>query len=87
MACDQAAAESCLVWPGQLITAHWGVADPAAFAGSEDAKRRFFAHVYRELETRLKSFTNLDIEALGSAALRLRVEEIGRITLPLENER
>jgi protein-tyrosine-phosphatase len=41
--CDQAAAEQCPVWPGQPITAHWGVADPAAFEGTDDEKRRFFS--------------------------------------------
>ena len=50
--CDQAAAEQCPMWPGQPITAHWGVADPAAFAGTDDQKRRFLFSVYRELENR-----------------------------------
>jgi protein-tyrosine-phosphatase len=85
--CDQAAAEQCPVWPGQPVTAHWGVADPAVFQGSDDKKRHFFLHVYRELENRIRSFTNLDIDALDSRALRQRVEEIGTTRVPQESER
>ena len=80
--CDQAAAEECPVWPGQPITAHWGVKDPVAFQGSEDEKRRFFFRIYSELENRIKIFTSLRIEALDSFALSQRVREIGKIILP-----
>jgi arsenate reductase len=80
--CDQAAAEQCPVWPGQPITAHWGVSDPAAFQGSEEETRRFFFRIYRELENRIKIFTSLRIEALDSFALGQRVREIGKIKLP-----
>src|SRR5277367_5074362 len=80
--CDQAAAEQCPVWPGQPITAHWGVADPAAFAGTGDEKRRYFSRVYRELENRIKLFTSLRIDALDSFALQQRVNEIGKTRLP-----
>ena len=80
--CDRAAAEQCPFWPGQPITAHWGVADPAAFEGSDEEKRRFFFRIYRELENRIKIFTSLRIEALDSFALQQRVNEIGRIMLP-----
>lgn len=80
--CDQAAAEQCPFWPGQPITAHWGVADPAAFEGSDEEQRRFFLRVYRELENRIKLFTSLRIETLDSFALQQRVKEIGRIKLP-----
>ena len=80
--CDQAAAEACPVWPGQPITAHWGVADPAAFAGTEEEQRRFFSRVYRELENRIKLFISLPIESLDSFALRERVREIGTIKIP-----
>jgi protein-tyrosine-phosphatase len=79
--CDQAAAEQCPVWPGHPITTHWGVGDPAAFEGTEEEKRRFFSQVYRELENRVKIFTNLPIETLDSFALQQRVEEIGMTTL------
>jgi len=83
--CDQAAAERCPVWPGQPITAHWGVADPAAFEGTEDEKRRFFSRVYRELENRIKLFTSLRIDALDSFALQQRIKEIGRARLTDES--
>jgi protein-tyrosine-phosphatase len=80
--CDQVAGEVCPVWPGQPITAHWGVADPAAFVGPEEAKRRFFLRIYTELENRIKIFTSLRIETLDRFALEKRVREIGKITLP-----
>jgi len=80
--CDRAGAEQCPLWPGQPITAHWGVADPAAFEGSHEEKRRFFFRVYRELENRIKIFTSLRIEALDSFALQQRVKEIGKVKLP-----
>lgn len=80
--CDQAAAEPCPVWPGQPITAHWGVADPAAFYGTGEETRRFFFRIYRELENRIKVFASLRIEALDGFALRRRVREIGRTKLP-----
>ena len=79
--CDQAASEQCPVWPGQPITAHWGVADPAAFAGTEDEQRRFFWRIYRELENRIKVFTSLRFDALDSFTLRQRLTEIGQTKL------
>ena len=80
--CDQAAGEMCPVWPGQPITAHWGAADPAAFAGPDDATRRFFLKIYRELENRIKIFTSLRIESLDRFALERRVREIGKAQPP-----
>ena len=61
--CDAAAAEPCPLWPGKPITAHWGVADPAAFDGTDEEKRRFFFRTYRELEKRVKSFVKLKLDA------------------------
>lgn len=75
--CDQAAGEVCPVWPGQPITAHWGVADPAAFVGNEEQVRRFFHRTYSELENRIKIFASLRIEGLDRLALQQRVREIG----------
>ena len=69
------------------MTAHWGVPDPATFAGSEAARRRFFHRVYTELDNRIKIFTSLRIESLDSLALQERVREIGKIKLPVEGER
>lgn len=80
--CDRAAAEQCPLWPGQPITAHWGVTDPVAFEGSHEEKRRFFFCVYRELENRIKIFTSLRLEVLDSFALEQRVKEIGKVKLP-----
>src|SRR6202521_3847786 len=80
--CDNAAKEVCPVWPGQPITAHWGVADPAAFVGSAEATYRFFLRIFTELDNRIKIFTSLRIDTLDSFALRERVKEIGQIKLP-----
>jgi arsenate reductase len=80
--CDKVAGEMCPVWPGQPITAHWGAADPAAFTGSEEAKRRFFFRIYTELEIRIKIFTSLPFESLDRFALERRAREIGTIKLP-----
>jgi arsenate reductase len=85
--CDHAAAEQCPVWPGQPVTAHWGVADPAAFQGTDDEKRRFFFRIYRELENRIKKFSKLPLDALDGSSLQQRVKEIGEATLPEESER
>ncbi len=84
--CDQAAGEVCPLWPGQPVTAHWGVADPVAFAGSEEAARRFFLRVYTELENRIKIFTSLPIGGLDRFTLERRVREIGKARLPGESE-
>jgi protein-tyrosine-phosphatase len=80
--CDDAAGEACPVWPGQPMTAHWGVEDPAAFAGPEDAQRRIFRRVCLELERRIDLFTNLRIEALDRLSLQARLDEIGKTEAP-----
>ncbi len=80
--CDKVAGEMCPVWPGQPITAHWGAADPAAFAGTEEARRRFFLKIYSELENRIKIFTSLPFDSLDRFALERRVREIGTVKLP-----
>ena len=82
--CDQAAGEACPLWPGQPITAHWGVADPVTFAGPEEAKRRFFLRIYGELENRIKIFTSLRLETLDRYTLEKRVREIGKLRVPDE---
>ena len=73
--CDQAAAEVCPVWPGQPVTAHWGVPDPAAVVGPE--RIRAFREAYRLLENRIKLFTSLPVEKLDRLALTKKVREIG----------
>jgi arsenate reductase (thioredoxin) len=75
--CDQAAGEVCPIWPGNPITAHWGVADPAAVEDPE--KRRLaFRTALRELEIRLRLFMSLRLEALDRLALERQVADIGR---------
>jgi arsenate reductase len=76
--CDRAAQEMCPLWPGQPITAHWGVADPAAVEGSDQEKQRAFNLVFRELSARIGIFTSLRIEALDELALKRELEAIGR---------
>jgi hypothetical protein len=73
--CDRAAAE---VWPGQPMTAHWSVPDPAAFVGPDEKKFRMFRDVYFQLERRIQIFTSLPIASLDKLSLQRRLEEIGR---------
>jgi arsenate reductase len=75
--CDQAAGEVCPVWPGNPITAHWGVPDPAAIEGTDDERRRAFREAYRQLEARIKLFVTLPIDKLDRLALKRRADEIG----------
>ena len=76
--CDHAAAEPCPVWPGQPMTAHWGIHDPAAVQGNEDAKRKAFLRAYTELHRRISLFINLPIDKLSDLALKEKLDEIGR---------
>jgi arsenate reductase (thioredoxin) len=76
--CDQAAGEVCPVWPGNPVTAHWGVPDPAAVEGSEDERKRAFREAHRRLEARIKLFVALPIDKLERMALQRRADEIGR---------
>jgi len=76
--CDRAAAEPCPLWPGQPMTAHWGVPDPAAVEGSEVEIRIAFADTYRMLDNRIGIFVNLPLASLDRLALAARLAEIGR---------
>lgn len=76
--CDNAANESCPIWPGQPMTAHWGVPDPAAAEGTEAEKRLAFADAYRMLNNRISIFTSLPMNTLDKLALQKRLDEIGR---------
>jgi arsenate reductase (thioredoxin) len=76
--CDQTAAETCPVWPGQPMTAHWGVHDPAAVQGSDDDKRKAFFKAFTELHRRISLFTNLPFDKLSHLALEEKLDEIGR---------
>ena len=77
--CDRAAAEMCPIWPGQPMTAHWGIGDPAAVEGSQEERERAFQKTFRELDARLKIFTSLRLEALDELSLRRQLDAIGRI--------
>ena len=76
--CDSAAAEVCPVWPGQPITAHWGIADPAAVSGSEAEISAAFAQAYRLLRHRIEAFVSLPVESLDRMTLQSRLDAIGR---------
>jgi protein-tyrosine-phosphatase len=76
--CDNAAGEVCPVWPGQPITAHWGIPDPAAVEGTDEQKQRAFEDAYRVLDHRISLFVSLPIRSLERLVLQERVAEIGR---------
>jgi arsenate reductase len=76
--CDSAAKETCPIWPGHPMTAHWGVPDPAAVEGVDDEKRAAFAKAYNALRARIGMFLNLRLDTDDTAALRRRLNEIGR---------
>ena len=76
--CDDAAGEVCPVWPGQPITAHWGVEDPAAVEGDDETKRRAFFKAYSMLQNRIQLFLNLPLTKLDRLALQKRLDEIGK---------
>lgn len=76
--CDQAAGEACPVWPGQPVTAHWGLPDPAAVEGTPAEQRLAFADTYRRLERRIGAFVHLPLASLDRMALQHRLAEIGK---------
>jgi len=75
--CDNAAGEVCPIWPGQPMTAHWGLPDPAAFQGSDAETAVAFADAYRMLGNRIGLFVNLPLRALDRLSLQQRLNEIG----------
>jgi|SRR5680860_1769327 len=75
--CDSAAQEVCPVWPGQPMSAHWGMADPAVVEGDEQKKQRAFRAAYYELGRRIRIFTQLPITSLDRMSLQRRLNEIG----------
>lgn len=76
--CDNAAGETCPIWPGKPATAHWGIPDPAHVEGDE-AKRAAFKTAYTQLSRRIQLFMNLPIEKLDKLSLKEKLAEIGRI--------
>ncbi len=80
--CDNAANEVCPVWPGQPMTAHWGVPDPAAATGTQAQIAYAFDDAWRMLQNRITIFCNLPIEGLDRLALKQRLDDIGRTNAP-----
>lgn len=76
--CDNAAGEVCPVWPGQPVTAHWGIEDPAAVQGTEEEKRKAFLAAFRQLAARVHLLLSLPMEKLHRLSLQQKVDEIGR---------
>jgi len=79
--CDNAASEVCPIWPGQPMSAHWGIPDPAAAEGTKTEKRLAFAEAYRAMLNRISIFTSLPMKSLDRLSLQKRLDEIGS-TLP-----
>ena len=77
--CDNAAAEVCPTWPGQPMTAHWGIHDPAAVDGTEGEQLRAFNKAFRELDARLKIFTSLRVDMLDKMSLQRQLDAIGQM--------
>lgn len=76
--CDQAAAEECPYWPGQPMTAHWGLPDPAAATGTEAEIRLAFSETYRMLRNRISIFASLPMKSLDKLSLQEKLDEIGK---------
>ncbi len=76
--CDRAATEVCPVWPGQPMTAHWGVPDPAAVEGDEVTRMMAFRQAFRELQNRIQIFVSLPLGSLDRLKLQRQLDEIGR---------
>ncbi len=76
--CDNAAKEVCPLWPGQPMTAHWGVPDPAAVTGDETQVARAFRDAFLALERRISLFTNLPLQSLYKLAIKREIDRIGK---------
>ena len=77
--CDNAAGEVCPVWPGQPLTAHWGIPDPAAVEGSDFEMHRAFVEAFRQLRNRIELLVNLPLDKLDHIALQKHLDDIGRV--------
>ena len=75
--CNNAAGEVCPVWPGQPVSAHWGIDDPAVVGGSAEDKRKAFLRAYVELSARINSFVSLPLDKLDRLVLKKKLDEIG----------
>ena len=76
--CDNAAGEVCPVWPGQPISAHWGVEDPAAVEGSDDEKRKAFVKAFTVLQRRISLFVSLPLDQIDKLSLQSKLRDIGK---------
>jgi arsenate reductase len=76
--CDNAAGEACPVWPGQPMTAHWGIEDPAAAEGTELEREAAFTTAFRYMKNRIGAFINLPLNKIDKLSLGSRLREIGR---------
>jgi protein-tyrosine-phosphatase len=83
--CDNAAGEACPHWPGQPMTAHWGIPDPAAVVGTEAVKSVAFRDAFRSMEMRIKLFLSLPLVSIDRMRLKERVDAIGRTPNPPDN--
>lgn len=77
--CDTAAGEACPIWPGQPMTAHWGIEDPAAVEGTDIEKERAFVTAFRYLKNRISAFASLPIRSLDKLSLSAKLREIGHM--------
>ena len=78
--CDKAAGEVCPIWPGQPMTAHWGIEDPAAVEGMDEQKRKAFFVAYVQLNSRINQFVSLPISKLDKLSLQAELDEIGKLS-------
>ncbi|MCW1992537.1 protein-tyrosine-phosphatase [Bradyrhizobium japonicum] len=76
--CDNAAGEACPIWPGQPMTAHWGIEDPAAAEGTDLEKQAAFVTAFRYLKNRIDTFVNLPLRSIDRLSLGTKLREIGR---------
>jgi arsenate reductase (thioredoxin) len=77
--CDNAAGEACPIWPGQPMTAHWGIEDPAAVEGTDLQKEAAFVEAFRYLKNRIAAFTSLPFSSIDALSLGTRLRDIGRM--------
>lgn len=84
--CDNAAGEVCPYWPGQPMTAHWGVPDPAAVEGTELEQLNAFRETFLTLENRIKIFTSLPLASIERIKLKEKLDEIGKTLTPAGND-
>ena len=85
--CDNAAGESCPVWPGQPMTAHWGIEDPAEAAGTDIEKEAAFVAAFRFLKNRIAAFTSLPLHSIDQLSLGTKLRDIGRTAGATSGER